>query len=175
MYRYKFQPFVLVSLFILGWHPLNTKEVFRKRRVIMVFSHTSRWDFVFMLLYSGAYLRHLSNVFTIMKPQPFVRCGWLLRWIGCIPATRAEISDLGFVDSTATFLSSKDHFILLISPQGRCIPCPWKSGYYYLAKELRCAFKWLDLIIIKRPIPPSRNILGRISHGKNWNLSYREK
>lgn len=125
-------------LFLLGWHPLDPVKVFKKSRVVMVFSHTTPWDFLFMLLYSGAYIQYLSNVYTVMKPQPFRYWGWFLRRINCIPATRAEDKANGFVSNTTHTLSNKNHFILLISPQGRCEATPWRSGYYHLAEELKC-------------------------------------
>ena len=125
-------------LFVLGWHRLDPSKVFQKSRVIMVFSHTTPWDFLFMLLYSGANIQYISNVYTVMKLQPFQYWGWFLRWINCIPATRAEDTADGFISRTAKILKGKESFILLISPQGQCKSVPWRSGYYYLAQELKC-------------------------------------
>lgn len=128
-------------LFLLGWHRLDTEKVFTKRRVIHVFSHTTYWDFFFMVLYAGAYQQYFTNIYTIMKPQPFRLWGWFLHRINCIPATRAEDKSDGFVMKTAKFLSDKEHFMILISPEGKCDASAWRSGYYYLAQELQCGIQ----------------------------------
>lgn len=125
-------------LFAMGWHQFDTDTFFAEGRVVLIFSHTTHWDLILMLLHVGAYQKYFTDLYTVMKPQPFTRWGWILRRMGFIPATSAEDKNGGFIMTTKKALSSESRFRILISPEGRLIATPWRSGYYYLAQELEC-------------------------------------
>ena len=125
-------------LYILGHHPLSEDHVEKLehcRRLIVVISHTSYWDFFLLALYRQTDSRIKENLYLAVNPKPFERWGWLLEPMGCIPTTRAEDSGQGFVDSMVKrFRHQPCRFI--VSPEGQLKPVPWRSGYYYLCQGL---------------------------------------
>ena len=128
-------------LFIMGWDGLGEyeyKKMLEYPKCVTVISHTSKWDFVLMLLYRCAYPIHCNHIYTVVKPQPFSFWGQHLTYIGCIPSTCAENTNNGFVDKTVNFLKNKDKYMLMIAPQGKLNNCDWKTGYYHIAKQLKC-------------------------------------
>lgn len=127
-----------VTLLALGWKtypPGHLDYYFPDRRVVVLFSHSSYWDFVIFLLYRLAH-PELSDVYAVMKPQPFRYFGRILRWIGFVPASPLEKRGGGFVHSTIETFATVPRFSLLISPKGTIASAPWRTGYYYLAKGL---------------------------------------
>lgn len=106
------------------------------KRLIIVFSHTTVWDFVLFLLYRSFYSDIRDELRIVMKPQPFKHWGWFLRSIGCIPATRAEDKGEGFVDRTVRNFVNKSCKIAL-SPKGKMAKSEWRSGYYHLRRGLK--------------------------------------
>ena len=123
----------------LGWYlPADyyLDRVANCKRLIVVISHTSYWDFFLLLLYRQCDNRIKKNLYIIMKPQPFHRWGWFLRPLGAIPATRAEDSKGGFVQSTLTQFGGQE-VRLIVSPEGKMEPNPWRSGYYHLCRGLK--------------------------------------
>jgi hypothetical protein len=125
-------------LWALGWNTYPD-GYFSSRmpgpRTVLLFSHSSYWDFFLFLLYKLAY-PELPRLFAIMKPQPFRYAGSFLRYLGFIPATPLEERSRGFVSSTIEYLDNFPSFHLLISPKGTIVSAPWRTGYYYLAKGL---------------------------------------
>lgn len=127
-------------LTLMGWELLDHDRIVNHKdcNLIVLFSHTSKWDFVLMLLYGLAHRHLLEDVYIVMKPQLFST--WIgnkfFRWLGGIPATRAEDSNNGFVESICEYLTSKKKYQLLIAPQGKMAWSKWKSGYYWIAAKL---------------------------------------
>lgn len=100
------------------------------RCVIVVYPHTSNWDFVV------GYLAKLAAGLpacwvgkdTLFRP-PFAR---LFRWMGGIPVNRREPT--GFVGQLARELEQRPRMWLAITPEGtRSRTDRWKSGFYRLA------------------------------------------
>ena len=125
----------------IGWSFPSEKDLERftkpeAKRMIIVISHTSYWDFFLLLLTKLADDRMKENLYIVMKPQPFDWFGWFLRPLGCIPATRKEDSGEGFVDKTIKRFDNQD-VRLIISPEGTTKASEWKSGYYHLAKGMK--------------------------------------
>nr|QBK91203.1 MAG: acyltransferase [Pithovirus LCPAC202] len=125
----------------IGWSfpPEDDLERFTKpeaKRMIIVISHTSYWDFFLLLLTKLSDDRMKENLYIVMKPQPFDLFGWFLRPLGCIPATRKEDRGEGFVDKTIKRFDNQD-MRLIISPEGEMGASKWKSGYYHLLKGMK--------------------------------------
>ena len=131
-------------LILMGWtipSEANINKLAAQKRKIAIFSHTSYWDFWLMILYGLAHPEIFDSMYSVVKPQSFKGCmgvqGYILTKLGAIPSTKRESHGEGFVNRTANFLRAKDKFMLLISPKGTiCKVNKWKTGYYYLAKEL---------------------------------------
>jgi 1-acyl-sn-glycerol-3-phosphate acyltransferase len=124
-----------------GWNLPSDHDFVRfsgenSKRLVIVISHTSYWDFFLLLLYRQVDPRIQENLYLVMKPQPFETWGWFLEPLGCLPATRGEDSNQGFVKKTTTKFQDKD-FRLIISPEGKMEASPWKSGYYHLSRETK--------------------------------------
>lgn len=130
-----------VILTYLGWKlptPTEVEKVRMYDKKVVVFSHTSYWDFWVMMMFMISNPSLFGDVYTVMKPQPFKGVqGIILRSLGFIASTRKEESGKGFVKKVTRVLRKKDKFLLLISPKGTIAPVGrWRTGYYYIAKEL---------------------------------------
>jgi len=131
--------FTYSILYIAGWQPLDDKViniVNESPYLVCVFSHTSYFDFCFMLLYYFSYYKDLSNLKTLIKPDYFESIGWFLRKIGGIPATHISIKNGGATSKIVETLKSEPKGQLLISPKGTILKGEWRTGYYHIAKEL---------------------------------------
>jgi len=102
---------------------------------ICCISHTSKWELLLYFLYR--YDEKLRNIKIVMKPQPFVKYGWILRKFGFIPSTRLEDSGNGFVENTIEMLKDENIKYLAISPEGTLKANPWRTGYFYIAKGIQ--------------------------------------
>lgn len=129
-----------ILLTISGWkYPSRSMiERFNNQRMIVVISHTSHWDFFIFMLYRLECSEYANNLYVVMKPQPFETFDWFLRYLDCIPATKAESNGEGFVKRTIQKFENKIHYKIAISPKGKTIKSTWRSGYYYLRKGLKC-------------------------------------
>jgi hypothetical protein len=127
---------------ILGWsapsggtHPTQDS--------VVIFEHTSRWDFFVMLLGAPALE---ADVYTLVKPQLFeglLGCllGPLLLAIGCLPAPRLEDRGSGatatLVDALKRIAQASSRPIwFCMSPKGTVQPAEWRSGYQRIAEAL---------------------------------------
>lgn len=138
-----FSYFAWGFLIILGWESLPINHIHelknKNKKIVVIFSHTSYWDFWLIILYAMAYPGIMDNVYTVIKPQVFESWyGKILRDNNFIPATKLEEKNGGFVSNTVEKLKTKDIFMLMLSPEGTIKKNEWKSGYYYIAKSL-CA------------------------------------
>lgn len=124
----------------LGWKYPSDTVINRchDARMVVVISHTTYWDFFLFLLYRMVCPEYADDLHVILKPQPFDTFGWLLRNLDCIPATRSESSGKGFVDQTINRFKNEQYFKIAISPKGKTIRSPWRSGYYHIRKGLKC-------------------------------------
>ena len=127
-------------LFLTGW-TLLSKDQIRKmksvKRAIYISPHSSVWDFGITSIFALAKPEAFGDIYTVVKPQPFdTWLGPYLRLAGCIPATRKEDTGDGFVEHTIKFLEPKKRFHLLIAPRGARDARAWKTGYYWIAKQM---------------------------------------
>lgn len=109
-----------------------------------MFEHTSRWDFLALLLSWPN-----ANVITLVKPQLFDNpvLAWILARLNCVPAPRLE--DRGthgvarLVEKIQSLKHSTKPTLFCLSPKGTVMPAEWRSGYQHIAQKLgwpvRCA------------------------------------
>jgi 1-acyl-sn-glycerol-3-phosphate acyltransferase len=98
--------------------------------LIVVYPHTSNWDFLW------GYLAKLAvglPVHFVGKDSLFRGpAGTLLRRMGGIPVNRREPA--GFVEGLARELAARPRMLLAIAPEGtRSYTDRWKSGFYRVA------------------------------------------
>ena len=127
-------------MFITGWTPLSKSQIERMKsqsRAVYIAPHSSIWDFMVTTMFALAQPEAFSDINVVVKPQAFnIWFGWILRKAGCIPATKRETSGDGFVEHTIQLLSRKERFKLLLAPRGSRTASSWKSGYYWIAKQM---------------------------------------
>lgn len=100
------------------------------RCVIIVYPHTSNWDFVWGILVlwaSGWPLNWVGKHSLFVGPF-----NWLFRRWGGIPVNRKSAE--GFIDNLAATMRAQPQMLLVIAPEGtRKWADRWKSGFYRLA------------------------------------------
>jgi 1-acyl-sn-glycerol-3-phosphate acyltransferase len=115
---------------LIGWRTVFVPPP-RSKSVIIVYPHTSNWDFVVGLLGRAAIgLRcHFAAKDTLFR-GPFG--AWLQR-VGGIPVNRREPT--GFVGQLTAEFARRTEFHLVFTPEGtRAKTEYWKTGFYRLAR-----------------------------------------
>jgi len=100
------------------------------RGVIIVYPHTSNWDFILGMLFKIGYGLPANWIGkTEMFPWPFTG---LLKWLGGIPVDRKRAT--GFLDALLEEFRRRDWIWVAIAPEGtRSHADHIKSGFYQLA------------------------------------------
>jgi 1-acyl-sn-glycerol-3-phosphate acyltransferase len=108
------------------------------RGILIVYPHTSNWDFVIGLLAKwavGLPVRWVGKE-TLFRGIAGATLGRLLRWWGGRPVDRRHAS--GAVCQLARLMRSEPWFWLALSPEGtRRFQDHLRSGFYHLALELQ--------------------------------------
>ena len=122
-----------ILLKLMGWSFIDKKGIDiinNHNRMICVFSHTSYYDFFMMVLY---YLSHqeLNHIRVLINPWYFNILP--LYWVGGIPAVKG-----GGVTKIVDELLKEEKSHFLISPKGTILQGEWKSGYYHIARQIKC-------------------------------------
>jgi len=121
---------------VLVWPP-------EPRGVIIVYPHTSNWDFVLGMLFKvGNYLPANWIGKKEMFPWPFTG---LLKWLGGIPLDRKRSK--GFLDALVEEFRRRDWMWVAIAPEGtRSHTDHLKSGFYQiaLAADVPVALAYID-------------------------------
>lgn len=118
---------------LIGWRLVYVPPP-RPKSVIIVYPHTSNWDFLIGLLArSVARIRcHFAAKDTLFRGL-FGR--WLAR-VGGIPVNRREPT--GFVGQLAREFERREEFHVVFTPEGtRAWTEHWKTGFYRLALEAK--------------------------------------
>jgi 1-acyl-sn-glycerol-3-phosphate acyltransferase len=114
----------------LGWRIVLARPVPR-RCVIVVYPHTSNWDFVIGLAakwYLGLHFRFMAKDTLFVGPFGAL----LARW-GGVPVDRR--ASHGIIGAFAERFAREDDFLLVITPEGTRSRTPyWHSGFYHLAR-----------------------------------------
>jgi 1-acyl-sn-glycerol-3-phosphate acyltransferase len=144
-------PAAHLILWIFGWKPLTRKYIkaFKQHpKKVVIFPHTTYWDFPILAIYSLTIWSeyHDGGVHVVMKPQlvngPF---GKFFRAFNCLAATPKHETGAGFVSKTTEKMARLPRFTIFISPDGTTRRSEWKTGYFYLAKELGCVIQVVGL------------------------------
>ncbi len=129
-------------LALLGWR-LEVEPPPGPKGIIVVYPHTSNWDFpigYLVKLAMGLPLSFVGKDTLFRWPV-----GGLLRRMGGIPANRRERT--GLVGQLVAEYGRRDWMWLAISPEGtRGHVSHWKSGFYRLAlaADVPVGFAWID-------------------------------
>lgn len=114
---------------LLGWTLLDLPQR-PPRAVLVVYPHTSNWDFPLGILARaalGVSIRWAGKDALFRGPM-----GPFMRWLGGIAINRREPA--GIADRLAAELRAED-FLLAITPEGtRSLRPGWKSGFYRIAR-----------------------------------------
>jgi 1-acyl-sn-glycerol-3-phosphate acyltransferase len=114
----------------LGWTCVDV-EPRPPRAVLVVYPHTSNWDFPLGLLVRAALKLNIrwAGKDTLFRGP----LGPLMRGLGGIPVNRREPA--GFVERMAAELREGLPFLLAIAPEGtRSLTPGWKSGFHRIAR-----------------------------------------
>ena len=113
---------------IFGWKSL---PMMPKERCVVVFSHTSYWDFLIwiMALKKNAYLLTNPNYYN-----------WTTKWFynvfNLIPSSRIENKEGGNLVDCLVKRFRRNDSSLILSPKGTVKKKEWKTGYYHIARGL---------------------------------------
>ncbi len=140
-------------IFIFGWKLCTPFELdyFNDINGILIFPHTSFFDFFIMLLYRFAYPEIKNNLYITMSQCHCDKCSFIFKYLNVICATPKQSVNGGFVSRVVNELKNKN-FKLAISPEGSIKPNKWRSGYYYLAKELNCDIHIMGFDYVKHQL-----------------------
>lgn len=117
-------------LHLIGWR-LKVVWPPEPRGVILVYPHTSNWDFPvgFLARQALGLPVHWVAKDTLFRGP----LGWLFRRMGGIPVNRREST--GFIGQLQAALRSRPWMWIVITPEGtRSRTAHWKSGFYHLAR-----------------------------------------
>ena len=119
-----------LALRVIGWTCVDLPRR-PPRAVLVVYPHTSNWDFPIGLVAAAALALGAKWVGkdTLFRP-PF---GGLMRLLGGIPVNRREHT--GFVERMVEEMQRRERLMLAIAPEGTRSRRPgWKSGFYRIAR-----------------------------------------
>lgn len=149
-------------LFILGWSRITEKQLSKisnLNKAVLLFSHTSYFDFWILILYVLAQPEILNDVYIVMKPQPFQNpiFKFFLEKLHFLPASRLEDKGSGFVNRISEFLNTKNTFFLLISPEGTIKANEWRTGYFYIAKATKSSIMVVGFDYVNKCLSLGKN------------------
>lgn len=115
---------------LLGWRA-DYQEPGIAKYVIIVWPHTSNFDFIIGFIFSRAY--PLPQPHFLAKQSSLKGIfGWLGRKVGGIPVDRSKSTNI--VEQVAAEFKRHERFVLAVTPEGtRGKTQYWKSGFYYMA------------------------------------------
>lgn len=153
-----------IVLTVTGWQPLRPNTISQGRHVL-VYPHTTRFDYLLVLLLKQAYPDAFGSKMHIVMseryswlipaknivsaPDPYVRwytsrgysySGALARcWLKSIFRMKLERDEIrsNFVSEIVESFKDKDNFCILISPTGSVdLTASWRSGFWHIARGL---------------------------------------
>jgi 1-acyl-sn-glycerol-3-phosphate acyltransferase len=129
-------------LALVGWRTVMVWPP-EPRGVIIVYPHTSNWDFPLGMLFKVGHGLPANWIGKVeMFPWPFTG---LLKWLGGIPVDRKRAK--GFLDALVEEFRRRDWMWVAIAPEGtRAHTDHLKSGFYQiaLAADVPVALAYID-------------------------------
>jgi len=158
-----------VILMLMGWKPLSNygRSVFKDNdKAIIVYPHTSYWDFFIFLLYRSVNMDVMGDFRTLFAIRFFPNWGWFLRGTKCLPIENKQRGQ-GQTQLLISKLKDISRVQIFMSPKGTSSKAVWRTGYYHLARELKwpivvCGLDYCNhkvavfdpVVIDDRPIEP---------------------
>ncbi|MCX6258781.1 MAG: 1-acyl-sn-glycerol-3-phosphate acyltransferase [Bacteroidia bacterium] len=125
--------FARIILKMWGWKTDPNHPVVNKC-VMIAAPHTSNIDFLIGYLYYCSIGVKIN--FLIKKDLFFFPFGFLLKAMGGVPVDRSSGNRM--VEQVAKMFRQRDHFHLVITPEGtREKVSEWKKGFYYIARRAK--------------------------------------
>ena len=150
-------PLAKAALRLAGWK-LRFDGLPAKQGVLIVYPHTSNWDFVLGMVAKWAVGIQVTfwGKDTLFKLPLFGR--WL-RWLGGVPVDRRSAN--GIVGQMARELEAarlQDRFLwLALSPEGtRRYTDAWRSGFYHVALQAQVPVGLVFLDYARREVGVQR-------------------
>lgn len=157
------QRLALRVLHFFGW-TIRFRPLPGPRGIVVVYPHTSNWDFVIGLLAKWA----MDLPFRWLAKDSMFRApllGRWFRWLGGQPVDRS--APQGMIRAQAERMNAASWYWLVITPEGtRGYRPHWKSGFYHLALEAK-----VPLVLVSLDYP--RKVLDFTQH--LWLTGDRER
>ncbi len=122
----------------MGWH-INWNGLPATHGVIVVYPHTSNWDFVIGILVKwaiGIPLKFWAKNSLFSGFAKFTIAPLIKHW-GGVAVNRSNAQ--GTIDDTFQLMRTRDYFWLALAPEGTRSYSPhWRSGFYRLALAAQC-------------------------------------
>jgi len=131
-------------IWLIGWNYITPDVLYKlsnKESLVIVFSHTSYYDFFILLLYMLAYPTELSHFKVLIAPKYFNKFKPILERFGAISSTPLENKNGGSIERIVNILDNCRPFAFLISPKGSIKKLEWRTGYYHIAQKLKVDFR----------------------------------
>lgn len=134
---------------VWGWQLKGINPADVPKCVVVVFPHTSNWDFpigIFVRPILGADIKFLAKNSLFKWPM-----GSLFRALGGYPVERSK--NTNFVDAVVDLFNSKKEFRITVTPEGtRKKVTTLRTGFYYIATKANvpivlCSFDWQHKIV----------------------------
>lgn len=125
--------FSLISraiLFLLGWKIEGQYPHHIPKKILVVYPHTSNWDFPLGILVRTASKAKIQFIGknSLFRP-PY---GFIFRGLGGVPVDRTKSNQ--FVDNMVETYNNRERFTTVIAPEGtRKKVDRLKTGFYYIA------------------------------------------
>ncbi|MCU6432198.1 1-acyl-sn-glycerol-3-phosphate acyltransferase [Undibacterium sp. Jales W-56] len=138
------QRFAVAAMKLIGWRVLY-KPLPGPRGVIVVYPHTSNWDFVVgvFAMWAIGMPFHFIAKSSLFEGITGATVGRLVRYLGGEPVERN--ASTGAIARLAERINRADWYWLAITPEGTRSQRPyWRSGFYHIALAARipvgCAY-----------------------------------
>lgn len=155
-------------LLILGWrvNPSADFDYIRNKKIIILFPHTTKFDFVLTILFYFANFRSELDPYVIVKPQIIEKFSFLEKF-NFVSATRREDSNRSFIKTMTNHFKDKNEFSIFMSPKGTVAKAEWKTGFYWLATQIDANFVVMGLDYLSHnikmyPLIPRTNLTGEL-------------
>lgn len=104
---------------------------------VVLFPHTSNWDFVIMVAYLWTYPEIRARARVVTNRIQFARWTRLMRWCSALAAPMSSDGiKAGTVERAVTMLRENPDTFVLMSPKGtRAARNEWSSGWYWIMRR----------------------------------------